>query len=91
MTVGVLLIIGAFSGIAAIVGATLNFNFMLAGSASTNPVMFIVAVLIALGWKAAGWIGLDRWLLPALGTPWEPGPAVEELGARTPGVHRRAA
>jgi YHS domain-containing protein len=21
----------------------------------------------------AGWIGVDRWLLPALGTPWQPG------------------
>jgi len=26
-----------------------------------------------LAWRNAGWIGLDRWLLPALGTPWTPG------------------
>jgi thiosulfate dehydrogenase [quinone] large subunit len=23
-----------------------------------------------LAWKVAGWWGLDRWLLPLLGTPW---------------------
>ncbi len=76
VTVGVLLIVGAFTGLAALAGATMNFNFMLAGSASTNPVLFILAILILFGWKVAGWMGVDRWLLPALGTPWEPGPAV---------------
>jgi thiosulfate dehydrogenase [quinone] large subunit len=41
-------------------------------------VLFIIAVLVIMGWKVAGWIGLDRWVLPALGTPWEPGPIVRE-------------
>jgi thiosulfate dehydrogenase (quinone) large subunit len=71
--VGVALIIGAFTAIAAFFGATMNFNFMLAGSASTNPVLFIIAVLLILAWKIGGYVGLDRWLLPALGTPWQPG------------------
>ena len=79
VTLGVMLIVGAFTGLAAIVGATLNFNFMLAGAASTNPVLFILAILILLGWKVSGWIGVDRWLLPALGTPWAPGSAVIAL------------
>jgi len=70
---GVALIVGAFTGLAALAGATMNFNFMLAGSASINPVLFILAILVLFGWKVAGWIGVDRWLLPALGTPWEPG------------------
>ncbi|HZP56239.1 MAG TPA: DoxX family membrane protein [Dehalococcoidia bacterium] len=78
VTVGVLLIVGAFTGVAALAGATLNFNFLLAGSASTNPVLFILALLIMFGWKVSGWIGVDRWLLPALGTPWEPVPGVLE-------------
>ena len=80
---GVALIVGAFTGLAALGGATMNFNFMLAGSASTNPVLFVIAILILFGWKVAGYIGVDRWLLPALGTPWEPGPLVE---AAVPGV-----
>ena len=32
-----------------------------------------LAVVLVLAWKTAGWIGLDRWLLPVLGTPWRPG------------------
>ncbi len=79
VAVGVLLIVGAFTGLAAAAGALMNFNFMLAGSASTNPVLFILAVLILLGWKVAGWMGVNRWLLPALGTPWEPGNVVPAL------------
>ena len=81
---GVALIVGAFTGLAALAGATMNFNFMLAGSASTNPVLFVIAILILFGWKVAGWIGVDRWLLPALGTPWQPGQlahkAVDRVG-----------
>jgi len=79
---GVALIVGAFTGLAALAGATMNFNFMLAGSASTNPVLFILAILIVFGWKVAGWMGVDRWLLPALGTPWEPGGLVKPLKER---------
>lgn len=79
MTVGVMLIVGVFTGLAAFAGATMNFNFMLAGSASTNPVLFILAVLILFGWKVSGWIGVDRWLLPALGTPWQPGNVIRPL------------
>jgi len=29
--------------------------------------------LLVLVWKTAGWWGLDRLVLPALGTPWSPG------------------
>jgi len=76
LVIGLALILGAFTAIAALAGATLNFNFLLAGTASTNPVLFLIAVLLVLGWKVSGFIGLDRWLLPALGTPWQPGPAV---------------
>jgi thiosulfate dehydrogenase [quinone] large subunit len=79
VTVGIMLIIGAFTGFAALAGAFMNFNFLLAGTASTNPVLFIIALLIVFGWKVAGWIGVDRWLLPALGTPWQPGRAVTAL------------
>jgi thiosulfate dehydrogenase [quinone] large subunit len=79
VTVGILLIVGAFVGLAALAGAFMNFNFMLAGSASINPVLFIIALLVAFGWKTAGWIGLDRWLLPALGTPWQPGRVFRRL------------
>lgn len=71
--VGVGLIVGALVGISAFFGTVLNFNFMMAGTASTNPVMFGLTVFLILAWKVAGYIGIDRVLLPALGAPWSPG------------------
>ena len=71
--VGLGLLLGALVGIAAVFGTVMNFSFMLAGSASTNPVLFGLAVFLVLAWKVAGFWGLDRWLLPILGTPWQRG------------------
>jgi thiosulfate dehydrogenase [quinone] large subunit len=68
--IGVALIVGAFVGIAAFFGAFLNWNFIMAGSASTNGMLFAIAVALMLAWKVAGWYGADRYLLPLLGTPW---------------------
>ena len=48
----------------------MNMSFLLAGSASVNPVLFTFAIGLMLGWKVAGYYGLDRWLLPMLGVPW---------------------
>lgn len=73
LLVGLALILGAFTGIAAFTGGFLNWNFVMAGAASTNALLFAIATWLVLAWKTAGWIGLDRWLLPALGTPWRPG------------------
>lgn len=68
--VGLGLIVGALVGIAAFCGTLMNMSFLLAGTTSTNPVLFGLGVLLVLAWKNAGYLGLDRWLLPALGTPW---------------------
>ncbi len=73
LLVGIGLIVGGLVGIAAFFGALMNMSFMLAGSASTNPLLFTLSILLILAWRVAGWIGLDRWLLPALGSPWSPG------------------
>lgn len=70
LIIGIALIIGLFTGIAAFFGAFMNWNFIMAGSASTNPVLIIIAIGLILAWKVAGYIGLDRFLLPLLGTPW---------------------
>lgn len=71
--VGVALILGIFTGIAAFFGSFMNMNYLLAGAVSTNPILLILAIFLVLAWKTAGWLGLDRWVLPALGTPWRPG------------------
>jgi thiosulfate dehydrogenase [quinone] large subunit len=70
MFVGIGLVVGALVGVAAFFGALMNMSFLLAGSASTNPVLFTMAIGLMLGWKVAGYYGLDRYLLPMLGTPW---------------------
>jgi thiosulfate dehydrogenase (quinone) large subunit len=71
--IGVALVVGAFTGLAAFGGSVMNWSFVMAGTASTNMLLFGLAVLLMLAWKVAGWYGLDRWLLPALGTPWAAG------------------
>ena len=72
MAVGLGLILGVLTGFAAFFGAMMNMSFLLAGSASTNPVLFTLAIGLILAWKVAGYYGVDRWLLPLLGTPWHP-------------------
>jgi len=71
LLVGIALILGVFTGIAAFFGALMNWNFMMAGSASANPMLFIIAIGLILAWKIAGYIGVDRFLLPLIGTPWQ--------------------
>jgi len=73
VVVGVALILGALTGIAAFFGLFMNLNFLLAGTVSTNPVLFVLSIGLILGWKISGFIGLDRYLLPLLGTPWKSG------------------
>jgi thiosulfate dehydrogenase [quinone] large subunit len=74
LLVGISLFVGAFVGIAAFFGAFMNWNFIMAGTASTNGMLFVLAVVLMLAWKVAGWYGLDRFLLPLIGTPWAIGP-----------------
>ena len=70
LLIGLALILGAFVGFAAFFGGFMNWNFIMAGAASHNGLLFALAIALILAWKVAGWYGLDRWLLPLLGTPW---------------------
>ena len=73
LLVGIALILGVFTGMAAFFGGFMNMNYLLAGTVSTNPLLLAIAIFLILAWKTAGWWGIDRWLLPVLGTPWRPG------------------
>jgi thiosulfate dehydrogenase (quinone) large subunit len=86
LLIGIALIVGAFVGIAAFFGAFLNWNFMMAGTASINPLMFVLTIVLIMAWKTAGWLGLDRWLLPLIGTPWQPGDVLRRVGLSEPAV-----
>ena len=72
LAIGIALILGAFTGLAAFFGGFMNWNFIMAGTASSNPLLFAIGVFLILAWKTAGYWGLDRFLLPMLGTPWRP-------------------
>lgn len=71
--VGLGLIFGLFTGIAAFFGGLMNANYLLAGTVSSNPILFILASWLVLAWRVAGYWGLDRWALPLLGVPGAPG------------------
>jgi thiosulfate dehydrogenase [quinone] large subunit len=73
VAIGVGLILGALTGIAAFFGGMLSVSFGLAGVAGVNPLFMAIEFLLVLAWRNAGFIGLDRYLLPALGTPWHRG------------------
>jgi thiosulfate dehydrogenase (quinone) large subunit len=85
LAVGLGLLFGALTGIAAFFGALMNMSFLLAGSGSSNPVMFTMAVGLILAWRVAGYYGIDRYLLPTLGAPWRPG-ALFRRGQRASGT-----
>ena len=71
--VGLGILVGALVAIAAFFGTLMNMTYLLAGSTSSNPVLFGLTVFLILGWKVAGYFGIDRVLLPALGAPWKAG------------------
>jgi thiosulfate dehydrogenase (quinone) large subunit len=87
--VGLGLLVGALVGIAAFFGTLMNFSFLLAGTTSTNPVLFGLGVFLVLAWKVAGFWGLDRWLLPLLGTPWQRGPLAAAAPVNRGGLEGR--
>lgn len=68
--VGLGLILGLLTGIAAFFGGLMNVSFLFAGTLSTNPLLFVLATWLVMAWKVAGYYGLDRYALPYLGTPW---------------------
>jgi thiosulfate dehydrogenase (quinone) large subunit len=71
--IGLGLIVGLFTGVAAFSAGLLTVSFGLSGSAGVNPLFFVIEVGLILAWRNAGYYGLDGLALPFLGTPWRPG------------------
>lgn len=64
--VGLGLLLGALVPFAALGGLTMNMSYMLAGSASVNPILALAAGVVLVSNSKAGVIGLDgllRWLI----------------------------
>jgi thiosulfate dehydrogenase [quinone] large subunit len=70
LVIGASLILGLFVGLTAFFAGFMNWNFIMAGSASVNGVFIVLAVLLVLAWKIAGYIGLDYFLLPRIAELW---------------------
>jgi hypothetical protein len=47
---------------------------MFSGSSGVNPAYAIVAVSLILAWRNAGYLGLDRFILPPVRDRFRPGP-----------------
>lgn len=73
LVIGFALIVGIFTGIAAFFGIFMNLNYLLAGAVSINPILLVLQVFLVMAWRIAGSYGLDRYVLPSLGTPWQHG------------------
>jgi thiosulfate dehydrogenase [quinone] large subunit len=66
LVIGALLILGLFTGAAALAGVAFNLIYMFSGSAGVNPAYAVVSVFLILAWRNAGYVGLDRFALPAI-------------------------
>jgi thiosulfate dehydrogenase [quinone] large subunit len=86
LTIGVLLILGLFTGAAAFAGIGLNLIYMFSGSAGVNPAFAIVALFLILAWRNAGYIGLDRFALPAMRNLFHHGTHAKEAVVLPPTV-----
>ena len=62
--VGVSLILGALTVVGLIAGAFMNLNYLLAGTTSTNPNLYTVAIILLFVGANAYTIGLDHFLIP---------------------------
>jgi thiosulfate dehydrogenase (quinone) large subunit len=79
--VGLGLLLGLLTGIAAFFGVFLNANFVLSGVLSSNPVLIVLGALVMLAWRNAGWIGLDRLVIPWVHDTFYAKAATEPVGA----------
>lgn len=66
LAVGIALILGLLTGLAAFFGGVMNLAYLLAGTLSSNPLLLVGAALLVAAWRVAGWWGLDRFVLPRL-------------------------
>lgn len=67
---GIALMAGILVGLTAFFSGFMNWNFIMAGSASVNGIFFGLAVLLVMAWKIAGYYGLDYYILPRIANLW---------------------
>ncbi len=68
--VGIGLIVGAATFPALIAAALMNLNFLLAGTLSTNPMLYTAAILLLAAGTTAHFYGIDRIAIPFIKERW---------------------
>ena len=64
LLVGLGLILGCLTTVAAFFGIIMNFAFLFSGTVSTNAQMVLLTIFILVAGHNAGKIGLDRYVIP---------------------------
>ncbi|MGE5583895.1 MAG: Crp/Fnr family transcriptional regulator [Bacillota bacterium] len=82
LLVGIGLILGTLTTVALLAGAFMNLNYMLAGTTSTNPILYTVAIILLAVGSSAYTIGGDRFLMPFIKKNLGPAPANGKWGKR---------
>ncbi len=62
--VGLTLIIGLVTNLAALMGIAMNLAYLFSGTISKNPQMLLAESAIVFAGLAAGYYGIDRYLIP---------------------------
>jgi thiosulfate dehydrogenase [quinone] large subunit len=100
LAVGIGLLLGCLTGVAAAGGVALNIMYITGGSAGPNGIFILLGVLLVAAWRVAGYLGADYFLLPrpgvhlklrvqALSSTGRRGPGRNGPGAPGAGVPRR--
>ena len=63
LLVGISLILGAFTIAGLLGGAFMNLNYLLAGTTSTNPILYTVAIILMAAGASSYKIGLDKLII----------------------------
>ncbi|EKQ55796.1 MULTISPECIES: DoxX family membrane protein [unclassified Clostridium] len=63
LLVGISLILGAFTIAGLLGGALMNLNYMLAGTTSTNPILYTAAIILMVAGANAYKMGIDQLII----------------------------
>jgi hypothetical protein len=84
LALGIGLIVGLFTGVAAFAGVLLNFVYHMVGSAGVNTFCALLGVMLVLAWRNAGMVGLDSFVIRSTATLSPIGSFVHRVAHRHP-------
>ena len=82
LAVGIGLLLGCLTGLAAVGAVALNVMYITGGSAGPNGIFVLCGVLLIFAWRVAGYLGVDYFLLPWPHLPRKLGAAAARVRTR---------